>query len=305
MIALEFDNIEELKRMHYEAVKDYITSHLSSDAVEALYEEIMTLPHIGCSNGKIDSKDFSWLEHFILAAPEILEDWSDNHARKLKFKVFKKLYETRFSNGADNYVDSARTYNSYVLFRKMGVKVCPYCEHEYIQALEIHSRPRRTMEFDHFYPKGDNDYPGLAMCFYNLIPSCISCNRLKMSNRIGMNPYQSDIEHYTRLFPDLPIGINMESVVDESACAVHFHAKGDMKSNVDILGLEQRYEPLSSDVYKLLKNKQDYSMDKLEELERAGFGTKESFMRAIFGKPRSEAKGKELHTKMKEDLIGY
>lgn len=40
-------------------------------------------------------------------------------------------------------------------------------------------------------------------------------------------------------------------------------------------------------------------------MEKAGFGAADTLRRALFGKPRSEAKGKELHTKMKEDTIGY
>lgn len=36
-----------------------------------------------------------------------------------------------------------------------------------------------------------------------------------------------------------------------------------------------------------------------------GLGTIEGLRLSLFGKPRSEASGTELHTKMKEDLIGY
>jgi hypothetical protein len=55
----------------------------------------------------------------------------------------------------------------------------------------------------------------------------------------------------------------------------------------------------------LLKNKQNFDDDKLAEMERMGFGAVEELKRSFFGKPRSEALGTELHTKMKEDLIGY
>ena len=45
--------------------------------------------------------------------------------------------------------------------------------------------------------------------------------------------------------------------------------------------------------------------EKLAEMERMGFGAVEELKRSFCGKPRSEALGTELHTKMKEDLIGY
>ena len=55
----------------------------------------------------------------------------------------------------------------------------------------------------------------------------------------------------------------------------------------------------------LLRKKQQYPDEKLEELERLGFGKIKQLKQDLFGLPRYMAKGKELHTKMKEDLIGY
>lgn len=49
----------------------------------------------------------------------------------------------------------------------MNLKVCPYCEHEFLDVVEVTqgTQTKRTMEFDHFYPKGSDEYPALAMCF--------------------------------------------------------------------------------------------------------------------------------------------
>jgi hypothetical protein len=93
----------------------------------------------------------------------------------------------------------------------MNIKVCPYCEHEFLDIVTVKfgTQIKRTIEFDHFYPKGDDEYPGLAMCYYNLIPSCKPCNQLKMINPVAANPYHPSIEKMTYLFPDLPLGINM------------------------------------------------------------------------------------------------
>lgn len=304
MIALDFDNIDELKKLHSDAVIDYVKTKLSLKNIAALYQQIRLLPNIGLYPTKWDKKDYSWLKKFILADLNTLKDWVENHADKLKFDTFKKLYKTKFSNGKETYVDSENTYNSYTLFNKMGIKVCPYCEDEYIEEVVIDGRSKRTMEFDHFYPKGEDKYPGLAMCFYNLIPSCIKCNKLKMTNPISANPYSPNIESLTRLYPDLPVGINFETVT-ESECRISFHAQGDMILNVKNLALEQRYEQHKADVFQLLSKKQRYPLEKLKEMERSGFGTVERLTVDLFGKPRNKARGKELRTKMKEDLIGY
>lgn len=304
MIALDFENIEELKQIHSDAVVDYVMTKLPERDIIALYQRIRALPHIGTYPIKWDGKDISWIKHFILADLDILKDWVENHADKLRFGTFKKLYKDKFSNGENMFVDSAKTYNAYTLFDKMGIKVCPYCEDEFIEKVTIGEKFKRTMEFDHFYPKGENEYPGLAMCFYNLIPSCIKCNRLKMTNRISANPYSPDIENLTRLYPDLQVGINFESIT-ESECVISFHAQGDMMLNVENLALELRYKQHKTEVFQLLSKKQRYPLEKLEEMKRSGFGTIETLIVDLFGNPRREAKGKELHTKMKEDLIGY
>lgn len=188
----------------------------------------------------------------------------------------------------------------------MNLKVCPYCEHEFLDVVEVlqGTQTKRTIEFDHFYPKGSDEYPALAMCFYNLIPSCKSCNQLKMTNPVAANPYEANIENLSYFYSNQLIGVNY-TAVSETDFTIGLHTEGNMVVNQDTLGLEQRYQSLNSTACQLLKNKQNFDDDKLAEMERMGFGTVEELKCSFFGKPRSEALGTELHTKMKEDLIGY
>ena len=62
---------------------------------------------------------------------------------------------------------------------------------------------------------------------------------------------------------------------------------------------------MAPEVHRLLKNKQQFPIEKLEEMENMGFGSKEDLRMAFFGTPKDEARWHELHTKMKFDLIGY
>ena len=80
-----------------------------------------------------------------------------------------------------------------------------------------------------------------AMCYYNLIPSCKPCNQLKMTNPVAANPYHPSIEKMTYLFPDLPLGINMNGVT-ESDCKIRINPVGVMVVNESTLALEQRYD---------------------------------------------------------------
>ena len=306
MIALSFPNVDVLKRTHFEAVKSYVRDIMRPGVREDFYCAVVALPGFERYSGKYDVRkdSFEWLEKFILADYKTLESWAANCAGLLSFDYMKKLYLNRFSKGLNDYVDRKGTYNSYTLFDLMGVSVCPYCEHEFLEEVDVCGKKRRTMEFDHFFPKGDGEYPGLAMCFYNLIPSCKPCNQLKNTNPVAASPYDPDIEKLSRFGTDLPVGINMHSVTD-AQCEPKLNATGGMAVNNRTLALEQRYRQLAPEVRRLLTAGQDYDDNKLHEMERCGFGTFDELKKLMFGNPRHVASGRELHTKMKEDLIDY
>lgn len=308
MIRLSFGNIEALKQMHYEAVKNYVCETMCAEWRKDFYCHVIELSGFEAYDRIYDRErdTYDWLKQFLLADCETLSYWVENQADRLKFSYMKRLYRNRFSKSPNNYVDKEATYNAYTLFKEMNIKVCPYCEHEFLDVVKVCRglQTKRTIEFDHFYPKGDSEYPGLAMCFYNLIPSCKSCNHLKMINPVAATPYSIDIEKLTNLYPDIPIGVNMNDL-SEGDCKVRINPMGTMIVNESTLALEQRYDSQTSTVYRLLKSKQDFNDDKLMELERLGLGDVNQLKRDVFGKPMNEARGFELHTKMKYDLIGY
>lgn len=306
MIHLSFSNIQTLEQMHFSAVKNYCSEIMHPNSLEDFYKKVIALHGFDSFHQEYveGESGFEWLRRFILADHNTLSIWVKEQADKLKFDQMKKLYLNRFSKSPDIFVDNHGSYNSYTLFRTMGIKVCPYCEHEFLNEVQIAGHSRRTIEFDHFFPKGENEYPGLAMCLYNLIPSCKPCNQLKMTQPVEASPYDPNIERLSHLCPELEIGVNMETV-NEQDCKISLHPSGGMIINNRTLALEQRYESITSDVYRLLRKKQQYPDEKLEELERLGFGKIKQLKQDLFGLPRYMAKGKELHTKMKEDLIGY
>lgn len=80
--------------------------------------------------------------------------------------------------GVFNYTRFTRTnapyYCGYDLANSLNVTTCPYCNRNYTVTVD---QPKRTTrpDFDHFFPK--KAHPLLALSFYNLIPSCLVCNR--------------------------------------------------------------------------------------------------------------------------------
>lgn len=82
--------------------------------------------------------------------------------------------------------DNNNERQGYWLMKKLGVKICPYCNRNYTITIDedaIQVRP----EYDHFYPEAL--YPSLILSFYNYIPSCPQCNHLKKMQEIDVNPW--------------------------------------------------------------------------------------------------------------------
>lgn len=79
---------------------------------------------------------------------------------------------------------------------KLDLKVCPYCNRNYISHLQGKNEKRIIgPTFDHYFDKGKNPY--LALSFYNLIPSCSVCNsNLKNQKEFALDkhlhPYLHD-----------------------------------------------------------------------------------------------------------------
>ena len=304
MLRLDFQNIEELESLHYDAVEDYVKG-LSGADQDRIYGCVILLSGFENFPKKRTAADYSWLRCFILADISKLRNWVTTQADELLFMDFHELYGKRFSNGLENFVDTAGTYNAYKLIEKMGIHVCPYCDDEYMDTVEVDGKKKRTSEIDHFFPEGKTKYPALAMCFYNLVLSGQNCNGLKKQELLGVSPYESDIENQTCLYPDLPVGVNME-VVNPKDCKVKLHAKRGMAKNEKVLGLADRYAHRYREAYMLLKRKQQCPDDKIDELIRMGlYPSKEAFMETFFGPAYEEGKLKEIHQKMKHDIIGY
>ena len=118
---------------------------------------------------------------------------------------------------------SLTNYCGYTLSRKLNVKTCPYCNRNYTVTIEKGGEQIVRPDFDHFFPK--SQYPLLALSFYNLIPSCLICNRsIKGKKKIVygkyIHPYEEEFGgtlkiNYRPLDSDSALGIkdNYEIVV--------------------------------------------------------------------------------------------
>lgn len=100
-------------------------------------------------------------------------------------------YQT-FSNTGFQ-LNNNRYWNVYELVKFLNVSVCPYCNRNYIfTAIKFNSNKGTRPEIDHLYPQ--KKYPFFKLSFYNLIPSCHTCNHLKSVNHKNLiSPHNDDL----------------------------------------------------------------------------------------------------------------
>lgn len=302
-IHCEKQTLQALTRRHMDAVQGYISLQ-DSFYQETLYMAVTGLtalppPHYSSFAAACNATDWSWLKQLILADVPTLRKLVAQDKPRLQFKQFKNMYNSRFSHTPETYLYG--DYNAYSLIEGLGLRICPYCDEEPAEIFEADGRKRRNAQLDHFFPK--SAYSGLAMCFYNLIPSG-TCNQIRLEKNLGANPYEADIENLTRLFPDIAIGANMAALLPND-CVIDFHATAGMAENIRILGLERRYEKHQEEAYQLLQRIQFYSKAKQTELTRDFFADNETALRKMLNlEPPTEKDWREHPlTKLRYDIL--
>lgn len=299
MIYLDYPNKDLIAERHYRAVEDYV-AHCTHGVIDNLYSDIRLV--MKDLSEYRDANDFSWLRRFILADWECLSWWTLKFKDHLNFLFFKNLYSNRFAKDNKTFVDSAKTYNAYSMLKDINFHICPYCDEEYIDIFETENGERRTSDVDHFHPKGMDEYPALAMCFYNLVPSGKGCNQTMNISLIEANPYDPKIESWSRFYQNTPPGRNINTLKDEEI-KIRLETKHGMSRNNDVLGIENRYNNRVEELKRLFELKIQLQRDNLKEKER--FGITKDLICKIFGGPYPKERGKTIHQKLRSDLLGF
>lgn len=150
------------------------------------------------------------------------------------FKEFNVFY--------DNW--SKKRINYWVM-EKTGLKVCPYCNISY-----TYSRGKTvTAQLDHFFPK--SEYPIFALCFYNLVPSCPVCNKIKLDDTEEMaSPYKDEAFKDLRITWDYTKGADQDKYSEKGSLATLEEMieirietfKKDEQHNLTSMKIEEAYQ---------------------------------------------------------------
>ena len=193
-------------------------------------------------------------------------------------------------------------YNAYKLVKDLNISTCPYCNRGTIYNLQ--KSKGRTSEIDHFYPKGI--YPYFTISFYNLIPSCKVCNKLKMEDEVMVHPYEKGFEKTKfRLkvkdstFYHSVDGFDLEFKSEES----------EINEQIETFKLDDLYQNHKDIILELIQKEAIYNESYLDELltqyEGTLFKNREDLQRLISGGYVSDEEiGKRPLSKLIKDISG-
>lgn len=162
--------------------------------------------------------------------------------------------------------DKIQNYDRYKFVYKHGLKTCPYCNRSYIFILR---NGKVRPEIDHFFPK--SIYPYLAMSFYNLIPSCQTCNHTKKAK----DSYKDNLKSPYEISPNdfkftyKPSDINFlqtrQNKYDFKKIKVKL--KNKVEVNDEYFKLDKFYKMHNDIVLELIIKKLHYPSSYVEELK--------------------------------------
>lgn len=217
----------------------------------------------------------------------------------------KKLFE---SSGYIGWFSKEKKWN-YRLAELLNIHTCVYCNREYTFVYRNPSGSGKGMvpQFDHWFAK--TNYPLLALSFYNLIPSCATCNSIKSKTELNLqdhlHPYIDANISKTYEFSYLPISNNDNRIILRKKALLN--NKG--LDTVNALNLPLIYKGHSSkELQDLIDLRYKYSDNYLNILINKTFGNLnisiEERYRLIFGiELKEDNHHKRIFSKFKGDII--
>lgn len=239
-IVLPYEQLQKIKRYLDKVIKkDFV--NINSCMKKYKREQIKSYHDLLLRRKKLSKKPYKEPAiNKILGAKRIeYDDIYDDFA--LFLEKYKKFIDKKF--------------NQWII-EITGFNVCPYCNivYTYNRGADV------TAQLDHFFPK--SEYPMFAVCFYNLIPSCPACNKLKLD---GMEELASPYKYGA--FEDLHIRWTFSGNADKSTLGeLEEMIKLEISSsdvseekNIEKMKLRQAYERHRDYAGEMIKKVRIYS----------------------------------------------
>jgi len=221
------------------------------------------------------------IENLLIATVAQMQNYIEFFEKEFSSSLIKEselnkvLRDAIFEKEYKNWGGRTKEYSAYEFVQTLDLKSCPYCNRNYTFTV-VNTNGKMRPQIDHFYPK--SKYPFLAMSFFNLIPSCPSCNHTKSDDFIKdlINPYE--IKEGDFKFTYTPNGIDFANVEKEKYNFNSFDIEvyGN-KANRKTFKLDELYKQHKDTVLELLVKKAYYPKSYIKELSSFGFNEDEIY----------------------------
>ena len=241
------------------------------------------------------------LKDILLAHPskiiEIIKHYEKNFkkARYTKEALYNILYRI-FVDYGYNKIDKLQ------FIENIALGSCPYCNRNYVFTTSKNGSIKP--EIDHLYPK--SLYPYLACSYFNLIPSCPTCNGFGAKEAKDTFYVYPISNPYTIKPIDFKFSITPQKVefIDDVKKEQYNFAnfKIDVygnKANLEVFHLEELYAQHKDIVLELLIKKAYYPQSYIEELSAFGF-SKDEIYRYLFS---NYSQDEDLHKRPLSKLV--
>lgn len=196
--------------------------------------------------------------------------------------------------------------------KKLDIKVCPYCNRNYIFNFKKGKDLNATAQLDHFFDK--KTYPFLAVSVYNLVPSCSTCNQRKSAKQEDIfYPFLESFNDYARFEYK---GIKHEeegngNFFDEERILLELNPISEdekVNKHIEVFNLRNLYNEHKDIVSEILIKSEMYNKSYLDELMKNYEGTlfknREDLLRLVFGGYiADEDLGKRPLSKLTKDIL--
>ena len=208
------------------------------------------------------------------------------------------------------------TWGSYRLTSDIAFNSCVYCNRNWIITVGDQVNKTTNPQLDHFFSK--SDFPILRLSFYNLIPSCETCNsRVKGSVEFEYNknlhPYDNGYGNNAKF---IAIGKDVESVQGYASNfsikllyedLIPNNLKSQIEENHKLFEIDKLYEAHGDIVSELFLRKRLFSISYLQTLKKSiQMGenvTEQDLYRIAFSNYFNDTKfGKRPFSKLTRDI---
>lgn len=305
----KINKVTKIKKM--EEVKNKIINNLNtlnkvndklSERYKIIQDFILSIKQIPLSeiNGTIISID---------KFKQAINNEAQNTAKKFN-ELSLQIKETISLQNIQKYRDST-SWSAYHFVMELGLKVCPYCNRQYISPIYSEDGKMRG-DLDHFLPK--YKFPYFSMSIYNLVPSCKFCNsslknKKEFSYNKNLNPYEygfNNLISFTYKINEDIVDINEVNSIDielKDEIGAEKKLIEKARRNADIFQIENLYNYHKDVILQLIKKRIIYNqryIDMLYEKNQEIFLNKKDVVKLIVGNSLDE---KDLSQKVLSKMI--